>query len=258
MATICKTEGIALKSMRFRESSRIVSMYTRRFGKVKVVAKGVRRPKSKFGSSLEPFTVSNIVFYRRERRELYTISEADIVKEHVLLREDLERIGAASVIVDFLDAANPEESENVRLYALAVSMLDAIEESPQRLVDLLLWTFLIRAASILGYGPVLSHCVECRKAKPKVAFSPSLGGAVCADCSGGKGDIWKVSDRSMALLERLALEGERDLLKDRLSSDQVEEITEILRAHILYHTERRMRSFDFLRTLKLKHVDSHQ
>jgi len=250
MATICKTEAIVLKGMRFRESSRIVSLYTRNFGKIKVVAKGVRRPRSKFGSALEPFTISNIVFYRQERRDLYTISEADIVKEHALLREDLGRISTASVIIDFLDAANPEESKNLRLYAFAASMLDALEEFPYRLLDMALWMFLVRAAGILGYGPVLEHCVECKGDKPKVGFSPSLGGAVCSDCSRGKADVWRISQSSLNLLKRLAVEGEKDLAREEPSAGQVEEITETLRAHLLYHTERRMRSFDFRKSLE--------
>jgi DNA repair protein RecO (recombination protein O) len=257
MADICKTEGIVLRGMRFLESSRIVSLYTKNFGKVKVIAKGVRRPRSRFGSALEPFTVSNIVFYRRERKELYTVSEADIVTEHALLREDLGRIGTAAVIIDFLDAANPEESQNLRLYALAISMLDVVEESPYRLLDLPLWTFLLRAAGILGYAPVLEHCVECKRKRTIVGLSPSLGGVVCADCSRGKNDVWRISQRSLEVLEKLAREGEKDFSGEKTSPGETEEITEILRAHMLYHTERRMKSFDFKKSLRSEGFPPH-
>ena len=138
-------------------------------------------------------------------------------------------------------------------------MLDALEELPYRLLDLSLWTFLVRAAGILGYGPVLEHCVECKRDKPKVGFSPSLGGAVCSDCSRGKADVWKVSHSSLDLLKRLAAEGEKDLTREEPSAEQVQEITETLRAHILYHTERRMRSFDFRKSLDLpREVDTPQ
>ncbi len=250
MAIISKTEAIVLRSMRFRESSRIVSLYTRKFGKVKVVAKGVRRPKTKFGSALEPFTVSNIVFYKRETKDLYNISEADIVKERPELRTNLRRMATAYVIVDFLDAANPEESENPRLYALADSMLDAIEKLPASTLNLLLWTFLIRAAGILGYGPTFAACLRCNRKRPGMMFSPSLGGTVCRDCSLGERDIWKVSDASLNLLERLADEGEKDFSAENPSFEQTEEITQALRAHLLYHTERRMHSFDFKKSLE--------
>jgi DNA repair protein RecO (recombination protein O) len=250
MAIISKTEAIVLRSMRYRESSRIVSLYTRKFGKVKVVAKGIRRPKSKFGSSLEPFTASNIVFYKRETKDLYNISEADIVKERPELRANLRRMTTAYVMVDFLDAANPEESENPRLYALADSMLDAVEELPPSTLNLLLWTFLIRAAGILGYGPTFAACLRCNRRRPEMLFSPSLGGVVCRDCSLGETDVWKVSRASLDLLGRLADEGEKDFSAEKPSFEQSEEITRALRAHLLYHTERRMNSFDFKKSLE--------
>lgn len=250
MATICKTEGIVIRGTRFMESSRIVSLYTRKFGKVRAVAKGIRRPKSRFGSALEPFTVSNIVFYRREGKDLHTVSEADIVKEHAPLREDLQRMGAASVITDFLEAANPEESENTRLYALSVSMLDSLETFSLPQLDLILWTFLVRAATMLGYGPVVESCAVCRSDKIRVGFSPSLGGAVCANCSRGNEDVRRISPDSLELLMRLVREGEKNLAEEEPSPEQAAEITEALKAHLLYHTERRMKSFDFRKSLK--------
>jgi len=250
MANICKTEAIVLKGMRYKESSRIVSLYTKRFGKVGVVAKGIRRPKSRFGSSLEPFTVSNIVFYRREQKGLYNISEADIVKEHTGIRKNLERMSTAYVIVDFLDVANPEESSNIRLFALTRSMLDAVEELPSDSLNIVLWTFLIRAAGILGYAPVFDHCVKCKKKKEKMGFNPSLGGAVCSECTLGEGDVWRIGKDSLDLMSRLARGAQEEIWKERPSPEQAKEILEVLRAHLLYHTERNMRSLDFKRWLE--------
>jgi DNA repair protein RecO (recombination protein O) len=250
MANICKTEAIVLKGMRYRETSRIVSLYTRKFGKVKVVAKGVRRPKSKFGSSLEPFTVSNIVFYKRDLRDLYNISEADVVKEHAALRKDLDRMSTAYVVIDFLDAANPEEAPNVRLYALADSMLDIFEKAPAGSLDALLWTFLVRSAGMLGYGPVFDRCVKCGKMNTKMGFNPAIGGAVCSQCSLGEGDVWGIDQASLDYMERLANGGLTSSPDQDLSPKQASNISEILRAHILYHTERRMRSFDFKKSIE--------
>ena len=109
MPNIVKTEGIVLKRMDFRETSRIVTLYTKSFGKIKVLAKGVRRPKSKFGSSLETLTRTAIVFYKREQKDLYTISEGDILDSFERLRSDLTGFGYTSILLDFLDKSNPGE-----------------------------------------------------------------------------------------------------------------------------------------------------
>jgi DNA repair protein RecO (recombination protein O) len=253
MANICKTQSIVLKGMRYKETSRIVSLYTKRFGKVKVIAKGIRRPKSRFGSSLEPFTVSNIVFYKREQKELYNISEADIVKEHAALRKDLERISTAYVIIDFLEVANPEESPNIRLYALADSMLDTVEDFPRASLDLVLWTFLIRAAGMLGYAPVLDRCIKCGKKQEKMGFNPSVGGIVCLQCSLGEGNLWKMSHDSLDLMDKLS-KGYLSSGWQKPPARQTDEISEILRAHLLYHTERNMKSFDFKKSLEASKI----
>lgn len=250
MANICKTEAIVLKGMRYKESSRIVSLYTKKFGRVTVVARGIRRPKSRFGSSLEPLTVSNIVFYRKERKGLYSISEADIVRDHAGIRNDLERMSTAYVIVDFLDAANPEETPNLRLFALADSMLDSVEELPSGSLDVILWTFLIRAAEMLGYAPVFDHCVKCKKRKEKMGFNPSLGGAVCPECTLGEGDVWRIRRDSLDLMSRLARGAQEEIWREKSSPEQAREISEVLRAHLLYHTERNLRSFDFRKSLE--------
>ena len=77
---MCRTEGVVLRAHDYSETSKIISIYSRAFGKVRVIAKGVRKPKSRFGASMEPITEVNFIFYKRENRDLYTIGQCDILQ----------------------------------------------------------------------------------------------------------------------------------------------------------------------------------
>src|SRR3972149_4818449 len=127
MPNIVKQEGIVLKGMDFLEKSRIITFYSQKYGKIKLLAKGVRRPKSKFGSSLETLTRSSIVFYKREQKDLYTVSERDILASFKNLKGDLMSFGNAFILLDFLDKANSGEGMNPRLYRISVGTLKAME-----------------------------------------------------------------------------------------------------------------------------------
>ena len=92
MSSIVKTEAVVLKSMKYRETSKIITFYTRDFGKVKAIAKGARQPKNKFGSSLEPMSYVLVVLYRKEHRDLQLISQCDLIKTFRHLSEDLDKM----------------------------------------------------------------------------------------------------------------------------------------------------------------------
>ena len=119
MREIIRTEGVVLKRRDFGETSRVVIVYTYRKGKVQLLAKGARRPKSKFGAALEPLTLGEYVFYYREAKDLYTLSEADIVRSYQRVREDAPRLVYGLACVEAADKilASPEVTETQRKLA---------------------------------------------------------------------------------------------------------------------------------------------
>jgi len=168
------------------ETSKVVVLFTRDFGKVRLAAKGARRPKSKFGASLEPITLGSYVFYHREQREIQTLSESDILYSFDDVKRDYARLAAGSAICELLDHMTEDEDRNPLLYSFALDALRWLGQVPRSALDVPIWYFQLKAAGALGYRPHLSGCVQCgnRLDDTRVGFSPMLGGTLCATHAG--------------------------------------------------------------------------
>jgi len=251
---ICKTEAVVLRTYKWSETSKIVTLYTHGFGKVKVVAKGARRPKSKFGASLEPVTHSTVVFYRKEGRDLHTFSQSDLIASFPKLKSDLSALSYASAVCELTDRLIAGEEPNRPLFRALVETLRGIEESEVGDAEKFLWRFQLRLAAFLGYRPEFGSCVRCGASLEgaKIAFSVALGGTLCERCA-GEGvqarPIYMGTARFLFHLQREQMNRVRSLKSlPRLA----EEIRPLLRRFLEYHTEnhRGLRSLDFLEKVK--------
>ena len=134
---IVKTEGIVLKTFDFRETSRIATFLTRDFGKVKGVLKGIRKDPKKFGSSVDNFSLNEIVYYQYRNSDIHLISHCDMKDFFSGLRRDLERMTAASYASELIDTLMPVEDENWQIYDLMQAFLKSLQttEDVARLVQ---------------------------------------------------------------------------------------------------------------------------
>jgi DNA repair protein RecO (recombination protein O) len=185
---ITKTDAIVLKTMKFRDTSKIVTFYTRRYGKLKGVAKGAREMKSKFGASLEPMTRVSLVLYRKENRDLQLISQCDIVRYHKKIHTEIERMSVALSILDLVNQLAHDEEENRDLYELLVGTFDQLEQATKNYANLF-YAFEIRLAGLFGFSPALEVCSRCgRKVEElggerSMIFQLSRGGILCPGCA---------------------------------------------------------------------------
>src|SRR5260370_21652062 len=173
----CKEEGVVVGTMRRGEADRIVTFVGRGQGKIRAVAKGVRKTKSRFGGRLEPFTQVSLVMWRG-RSDLDIVTQVDAVESNRPVREDLDRFALGQVMLEAVDRVVQEKEGSPRVFNLLVEGLKGLGASGSPLV--LAW-FLLRLSSVAGFAPSLSDCTECG-ATPAVWFSPGQGGAGCAPC----------------------------------------------------------------------------
>ncbi len=233
MAKIIRSEGIVLKTQDFRETSRIVTFFSESSGKLKLMAKGIRKPGSRFGASLELFTHSSIIFYKRENREIYTLSDSHILHSFDRLRSNLSSFTLASNILNFLSAATPAEDPHQKLFKLSLSTLKLLETCPKKI---LLWGYLIRALTLLGYSPEFSRCIGCRRPSDSTWFSIEQGGIVCPECQ-KDGLGLNLSSDCISILKN-ALERElQKLARLEIPSSQQDEIERFLLQFIRYHLD---------------------
>jgi DNA repair protein RecO (recombination protein O) len=195
---ITKTEAVVLKSMNYRDSSKIVTFYTRRFGKVKCIAKGARQMKSKFGAGLEPITNVSLVLYKKEHRELQLVSQCDAIKTYKSIHGELERMAVALAVLELVNHLVHDEEGNDALYDLLVETLDEIERARKNFLNLF-FAFEIRCASLFGFSPDLEKCAHCGRSLDDIGvdgsavFRLSKGSVVCARCTSQAGALKAVS-----------------------------------------------------------------
>lgn len=184
---LTKTDAIVIKSMKFRDTSKIVTFYTRRYGKLKGVAKGARQVKSKFGAALEPMTNVSLVLYKKEHRDLQLISQCDIIKAYKKINSEFDRMTVALSVLELINQLAHDEEENPPLYALLVETLDQLERASKNLINLF-YAFELRLTGLFGFGPALDACSHCGRqveefaSEGSVTFQLSRGGILCQHC----------------------------------------------------------------------------
>ena len=172
-----REEGVVLRTHKLGEADRIVVFMTSGRGKVRAVAKGVRKTKSRFGGRLEPPGHVRLLLY--EGRNLDVVNQAETVSANRPLREDLERMTDAMALVEAVDQVAQEGEPNPALFKMLVGALGTLadaEERPPLLVGAFYWKLL----ALEGVAPVLDECVQCG-APDVVSFDPAEGGMLCRE-----------------------------------------------------------------------------
>jgi DNA repair protein RecO (recombination protein O) len=229
---IYRDQGVVLRTHRLGEADRIVSVLTEGRGKVRAVAKGIRKTKSKFGARLEPMTHVALQLY--EGRELDTITQAETLETFRAVREDLDRVGRAGALLEVVDQVAQQGEPNVPLYRMLLGALRSLATSDSAL---LVPGFYWKLLSQEGFHPVLDACASCGSDGPFVAFDLTEGGTLCRTCRRGA----PVSEAALALLREILGGGLARALTEPESSATIE-VDELATRAIEGHLERRLRT----------------
>jgi DNA repair protein RecO (recombination protein O) len=245
---IVKTTGVVLRTRRMGETSKLVTLYTEDRGKLKVTAKGARKPRSRHGAALELFNIVQAVCYIRDERDLQTLTDCDVTRGHGRLLADLSRLAFASAACELVDAVTIEGEPNTRLYGCLTGVLGALDEVRDEQLEPVFWYYQLRVAAALGYRPQLTECVSCRAelAGPWLWFSAAQGGGICPAC--GPGDGVRLAGPSLRFLARL--QGIRTYSAAIMPAlpQRAAEIRSALRSFLEYHggVRGRLRALEFL------------
>jgi DNA repair protein RecO (recombination protein O) len=161
LSNILKTEAIVLKGQKFRDSSKILTLFTKNYGKKKFIAKGARDVKSKFIGTLEPFSYVTIVFYQKETRDLQILSQCDLAEPFLKIHNNIEKTYIALAVIELIDKTLHEEEPHPILFDSCIETLKALNESTKNELNFL-WHFELKLAGILGFKPHLDRCAICK------------------------------------------------------------------------------------------------
>lgn len=202
---IYRTEAIVLNRLDYREADRIITVYTPERGKIRVIAKGVRRPLSRLGPHLEYFTRCRLML--AAGRELDTVTGAETVDPHLGLRSDLDAYGHASHMVEVLNRLTEDREAHQAVYDLLGSSLRLLADGlePFIVTRHYEWALL----TLLGFRPELYHCLHCQSELVAVpnAFSSRLGGMLCPRCRGADSGSREISINAQKFLRGLDRQG---------------------------------------------------
>jgi DNA repair protein RecO (recombination protein O) len=193
-----KTEAIVMRSIRYGEADRILHLYTAQRGRVGAIAKGARRPKSRFGGRLEPFFRLDLLLHEG-RGELLTVTQVNTVAGYSRLRASGPALGAGAracdAVLRLLDSAEP----NPPAYNLLCRYLALLDDpaAPEAASLPTALSFRLKLALAAGFSPELTSCARCGEGEHLVGFSGAAGGVVCAGCEAGSFPLSEEAHRFM-------------------------------------------------------------
>lgn len=255
---IVETEGIILHAIPYRDTSKIVTIYSKRYGKIKVIAKGAKdQKKNKFGSSLEPMTHSSIVIYKKESSSLHLLSKSEIVIPFNRLQKESEKMFTGLSLVELMNMVMHDEEENERLFHMLAGALNTIDAAGKNSINVLL-SFMVKMFDQFGFGLSLGSCNNCGRTTAENEFQHVLlrlsdGKLICPHCSAEQtstgtkitgGLLKSLYYFEMNPLERSVMISLNDAIKD--------EMLAILQSYLRYHIDgvRTLKSLTLLHTLE--------
>jgi DNA repair protein RecO (recombination protein O) len=243
-----QTEAIVLRHNDWGEADRLLWLYTRKGGKLRALAKGVRKIRSRKAGHLQPFTRSTLLLARG--RDFWIVTQAETIDAYLQLRGDLARVGYASYVVELLDRFTYEGDDNLDLYRLVRDTLSRLESAPDPAVTLRYYE--IHLLDLLGYRPRLFQCLRCGKEiQPEDQyFSIDQGGALCPECGPLTIGARPISVDTLRYLRHFQRSSFSAISSLSLSPELNRQLELFLGNYFTYYLERALNTPDFIRLVK--------
>jgi DNA repair protein RecO (recombination protein O) len=237
MSVIIKTEAVVLKTVKYGESSKIVTFFTRSHGKISGMVKGARSLKKRYGSPIDILSYVTLVFYYKDVRELQTISQCDTIESFRHLSDDMEKISVAMTGVELIYRLTPQHEQNIALFSLLVDTLRALDDATNNAVNLL-YSFEYHFARILGFEMSVQSCGICEKVysgRQKTIFDLDRGSIICSACKDKCRHPIILSGEAVDFLSLLSSTDAASITELKSSGKLNLEIEKFLKSYLRFH-----------------------
>ena len=241
---VYQTEGIIIKRHKFGEADRLLTLFTADYGKVRAIAKGAMRPKSKLGGNVELLTHSQLMLARG--RNLDIITQAQAIDNFLPIRDNLELMSCGFYLSELVDTFTEESVEDREMFDLFLNTLRELSAAMDG--ERILRYFELRLLSHLGYRPQLQRCSNCGKQLQQETnyFSPAQGGALCRDCGYPDMGAKTLSVNALKVL-RLWLKCDFETARRvKLNNELTREIKNLMRENVKYVLEKQLKSIEWM------------
>ncbi|MEE9216563.1 MAG: DNA repair protein RecO [Anaerolineales bacterium] len=243
-----RTESIVLRRHDLGETDRIVTFFTPAYGKLRAVAKGVRRPASRKAGHLEPFTRSNLLVAKG--RDLDIVTQAETIDSYPKLRQDLDRLGQAAYVVELVDRFGVQEAESQALFHLTTNTLERLDREKEMAAPLRY--FQVRLLDLSGYRPELQRCVNClEEAQPQDQFfSDNEGGLLCPNCGPNNPYARPLSLGALKVLRHYQRNGYEEAARPQIGGSVALELEGLMESYLNHLVERDLHVPAFVRQVR--------
>ena len=249
---LTSTEGVILHSLNYSDSSKIITMYSKDFGKIKFLVKGARSNKNKFGSSLEPLTFSRAHFYKKNDRTLHLVSKCELIKPATSLMKNFEQLSFAFAVIEIVKLVFEDEEKNEEIYKLVSDALNCISKSKDNFI-VIYFLFLIKLLKFSGFELNLENCKFCNKRNSEVVeeifVNITNGNVFCKICHNKTkhGEV-KISTKTKIGLFEINNSDFSKISEINLSTETKNEIYSFLNRFGMFHLHglKSLRSLKFL------------
>ncbi len=244
--SIIKTRGLVLKYTNLNEADRILTLLTEDKGKIKVFAKGCRRPKSRLISSCEVFAFSDFILYKGSN--LYHINSCELRESFYELRKDLLMLSYAVYFAELADTVTDEDMQCKNIFLLLAKSLFYLSKKEIPL-GILSNAYQIKLLDLSGFRPSLKKCVYCGKEGIHNAFSVELGGVICENCS-KEVDSIRINPNTLEFFKILLIKPVSRLNSIKIDNTIFIEADRIISEFIQQHMDKRFKSMVFINNIK--------
>ncbi len=244
------SQAIILQTIDYAEWDRIVSLYTKDFGRIRGIAKGAKRSQKRFGSTLEPFTHNEVVFVDKETHGLIRLERCRMLSAFPEIAQDIKKIAFGNYFLELVNTLTPEKQRNSEIFSLLLYFIELLKTDSFR--EGLMRIFELRIFSLLGYQPQFLCCVTCGQKfdiQNSYKFSIKRGGIVCSKCRAQLPDLLQLSNGTIRIFQQAQ---NLDLFKlNRIffSAVEQEEGKQIFSRFLEYHIGKRPKSLGILEQL---------
>lgn len=245
---IHKTEAIVLRRMDFRETSLIVDLYTRDFGKLSGILKGIRAEPDKFASSLEVSSHNEVIFYKKASSALHLVSACDLKDNFFNIRQSMVKTGMMGMMMELISSVMQPEDRNEEVFNLALECLKELEStfSPEKVITI----FKIKMLALSGFKPHFDSCVSCaNRIFGQSKFSLGLGGLLCEKCYFKDLSARSIFRGTIASILYIEKNNFKNNLNLGLNPQIKKELELILNAFLNFHLEKELKSQKVLNKL---------
>lgn len=244
---INKVQGVVLKEINTGEADKIVTILTKRLGKIQALAKGARRPKSTLIAETQFLCFSDFVLFKAN--DMYDVRSCELIESFYNIRTDMEKLTYASHLVELVNEVSDENMSCQKLLQLLLNTLHMLANSdkPQDLIAII---FEIRLMSIIGFTPQIIECTECKTVSSEnMLFSSKLGGIICKECISKDKTAISISAGTLSALRYIVYSDMKKIFSFDVSDSVLCELKAVSSQFLLTHLNKKFSKLEFLDTL---------